>query len=88
MVGYDNPSIGRFTNSCLIRLEHELSYLAGSCCANLLKNKLVLPDDSLDELLNEEQEIGNHLGLLTKGLTLPESMLTINQALDSHLPIG
>lgn len=79
VVGYDNPCIGKFQNSSLVRLEHELSYLGGMCCANLLKPDLMLSEDQL---------FGPHVPLLTKGFTLSESVLTIEQALETHLPIG
>lgn len=88
VIGYDNPCVGKFHNSCLIRLEHELSYLGGMCCANLLKTDLILSDDVCDTAQDEDQVFGPHVSLLTKGFTLSESVLTIEQALDSHLPIG
>lgn len=88
VIGYDNPCVGRFQNATLTRLEHELSYLGGMCCANLLKTDLVLSDDVYDNAQNEDQLFGPHVPLLTKGFTLSQSVLTIEQALDSHLPIG
>lgn len=89
VVGYDNPCLGNpQKSSSLIRLEHELSYLAGMCCANLLKPDLMLSDDVYGNMHNEDQLFGPHVPLLTKGFTLSESILTIEQALESHLPIG
>lgn len=78
----------KFPNSCLIRLEHELAYLGGMCSANLMKKDLVLPGDKCDDLSPISETLKNHAALLGKGFALPDSMLTINQALDSHLPIG
>ncbi|XP_055684525.1 E3 ubiquitin-protein ligase highwire isoform X1 [Lutzomyia longipalpis] len=88
IVGYENPSMEKFPNSCLIRLEHELAYLGGMCSANLMKKDLVLPGDKCEDLSPISEMLKNHAGLLGKGFALPDSMLTINQALDSHLPIG
>uniref|UniRef100_A0A1B0GP35 PHR domain-containing protein n=1 Tax=Phlebotomus papatasi TaxID=29031 RepID=A0A1B0GP35_PHLPP len=88
IVGYENPSMEKFPNSCLIRLEHELAYLGGMCSANLMKKDLVLPGDKCDDLSPISETLKNHAALLGKGFALPDSMLTINQALDSHLPIG
>lgn len=88
VIGYDNPCVDKFKNWSLTRLEHELSYLGGMCCANLLKTDLALSDDLYDNTQNEDQLFGPHLSLLTKGFTLSQSVLTIEQAIDSHLPIG
>ncbi|GAB0089308.1 E3 ubiquitin-protein ligase highwire [Sergentomyia squamirostris] len=88
IVGYENPSMEKFPNSCLVRLEHELAYLGGMCSANLMKKDLVLPGDKCEDLSLISETLKNHAGLLGKGFALPDSMLTINQALDSHLPIG
>lgn len=76
---------GRFS---LVTLEQELSYLGGMCCANLLKMDLALSDDVYDNVHNEDELFGPHVPLLTKGFTLSKSVLTIEQALESHLPIG
>lgn len=59
------------------------------CSANLMKKELRLaeekgPDDS--NILGET--LVPHYSLLSKGLALSESMLTIHQALDTKLPIG
>ncbi|XP_055913946.1 E3 ubiquitin-protein ligase highwire isoform X3 [Eupeodes corollae] len=89
VVGYDNPTTVNAKNSCLIRLEHELAYLGGMCSANLMKKDLNLPDDKgVEDLSTIEDTLTNHHALLSKGFALSESILTVNQALESYLPIG
>ncbi|XP_067640218.1 E3 ubiquitin-protein ligase highwire isoform X3 [Eurosta solidaginis] len=89
VVGYDNPSTLTATNSCLIRLEQELAYLGGMCSANLMKKDLNLPDDKdIEDLGGVEETINTHHALLSKGFALSEPVLTVNQALESYLPIG
>ncbi|KAM8720838.1 hypothetical protein ACLKA7_006822 [Drosophila subpalustris] len=89
VVGYDNPTAINASNSCLIRLEQELSYLGGMCSANLMKKDLNLPDDKdMDDLSGIEETISAHHALLSKGFALSEPQLTVHQALESYLPIG
>lgn len=88
VVGYDNPTINQIPNYALMRLESELAYLGGMCSANLMKKDLVLPDDKSEDLTSIEETMLAHSSLLSKGLALPESLLTINQVLDSHFPKG
>lgn len=88
IVGYDNPSHIKYPNFCLMRLENELAYLGGMCSANLMKKDLILPDDKSEDLSTIEETLSLHSSLLSKGLALPESLLTINQVLDSHFPKG
>ncbi|XP_054731353.1 E3 ubiquitin-protein ligase highwire isoform X3 [Anastrepha obliqua] len=89
VVGYDNPSTLSAANSCLIRLEQELAYLGGMCSANLMKKDLNLPDDKdMEDLGGVEETINTHHALLSKGFALSDPFLTVNQALESYLPIG
>lgn len=89
IVGYDNPSQLKYSsNFCLIRLENELAYLGGMCSSNLMKKDLILPDDKSENLTTIEDTLTMHSALLSKGLALPDSLLTINQVLDSQLPKG
>lgn len=88
IIGYDNPSLNKFANYSLMRLENELAYLGGMCSANLMKKDLVLPDDKSEDLSCIEETMLAHSTLLSKGLALPETLLTINQVLDSHFPKG
>lgn len=78
----------RFPNFSLIRLENELAYLGGMCSANLMKKDLILPDDSPDDLSSIENTINMHSTLLSKGLSLPDTLLTIHDVLDSQFPKG
>ncbi|TDG40226.1 hypothetical protein AWZ03_013349 [Drosophila navojoa] len=89
VVGYDNPTAINASNSCLIRLEQELSYLGGMCSANLMKKDLNLPEDKeVDDMSGVEETISTHHALLSKGFALSEPQLTVHQALESYLPIG
>lgn len=59
------------------------------CSASLLKKSLVLPGENpLEDFSTIEKSIQSHSALLSKGLALSDSVLTINQALDSYLPVG
>lgn len=70
-------------------LENELAYLGGMCSAGLLKKNLMLPGENpLEDFSSVEKTIQVHSELLSKGLALSDSVLTINQALDSYLPVG
>lgn len=70
-------------------LECELSYLGGMCSASLMKKDLVLPGENpLDDFTAVEDTMKTHSSLLSKGLAISDSVLTIHQALDSYLPIG
>lgn len=76
-------------NSTLNWLESELSYLGGMCSASLMKKDLVLPGENpLEDFSSIEKSMQLHSTLLSKGLALSDSVLTINQALDSYLPVG
>ncbi|XP_023291814.2 E3 ubiquitin-protein ligase highwire [Lucilia cuprina] len=89
VVGYDNPVLLNGNNSCLVRIEQELSYLGGMCSANLMKKNLSLPDDKdVEDLSSISETISTHFALLSKGLALAEPELSIHQALESYLPIG
>lgn len=71
------------------RLECELAYLGGMCSAHLMKKDLILPGDGpTDDYASVEETIASHSALLSKGLAISDSVLTINQALESYLPIG
>lgn len=76
-------------NSTLNWLECELAYLGGMCSASLMKKDLVLPGENpLEDFSSIEKSMQLHSTLLSKGLALSDSVLTINQALDSYLPVG
>lgn len=86
-------------NVCLSRLECELAYLGGMCSANLMRKDLVLPGDGTAAAMAAEASdevaggcvddaLQTHSALLSKGLSLADSVLTVNQALDVYLPIG
>lgn len=85
------------SNACLSRLECELAYLGGMCGANLMRHDLVLPGDATAAVLGVGAEdvacsvaevMQTHATLLSKGLALADSVLTVNQALDTYLPMG
>ncbi|TMW41258.1 hypothetical protein DOY81_013662, partial [Sarcophaga bullata] len=77
VVGYDNPVLLNGNNSCLVRIEQELSYLGGMCSANLMKKNLSLPDDKdVEDLTSISETISTHFALLSKGLALAEPELT------------
>lgn len=79
----------KIPNSTLNWLENELAYLGGMCSAGLLKKNLMLPGENpLEDFSSVEKTIQVHSALLSKGLALSDSVLTINQALDSYLPVG
>lgn len=70
-------------------LECELAYLGGMCSASLMKKDLVLPGENpLEDFSTVEDTMKVHSSLLSKGLALSDAVLTVNQALDSYLPIG
>lgn len=48
----------------------------------------LLGDNPSDDYTNVEETIATHAALLSKGLAISDSVLTINQALDSYLPVG
>lgn len=86
-------------NACLTRLECELAYLGGMCSANLMRKDLVLPGDGTaaaaamaagaEEVASRvEDALQTHASLMSKGLALADSVLTVNQALDTYLPMG
>lgn len=88
IVGYDNPALLQSPTFSLIRLENELAYLGGMCSANLMKKNLILSMDKSEHLNSVEETLTTHSSLLSKGLALPENLLTINQVLDSNFPMG
>lgn len=47
-----------------------------------------LDDKEVEDLSTIEDTLTNHHSLLSKGFALSESILTVNQALESYLPIG
>ncbi|XP_058840925.1 E3 ubiquitin-protein ligase highwire [Topomyia yanbarensis] len=87
IIGYDNKNFVKFPSTSLIHLEYELSYLGGLCSANLLKKDLIFSDDINDSVVNIEEIIKKHSHLLSKGLMVSDAVLTINNALESNLPI-
>ncbi|XP_058468268.1 E3 ubiquitin-protein ligase highwire isoform X2 [Malaya genurostris] len=87
IIGYDNKSLVKFPSTSLIHLEYELSYLGGLCSANLLKKDLSFSDDINESMVNIEETVKKHTPLLSKGLMVSDSVLTINNALESNLPI-
>lgn len=88
IVGYDNPALLQSPTFSLIRLENELAYLGGMCSANLMKKDLILSLDKSEHLNSVEETLSTHSSLLSKGLALPENLLTINQVLESNFPMG
>ncbi|XP_055524898.1 E3 ubiquitin-protein ligase highwire isoform X3 [Wyeomyia smithii] len=87
IIGYDNRSVIKYPSTSLIHLEYELSYLGGLCSANLLKKDLIFSDDVNESVVNIEDTIKKHSALLSKGLMVSDTVLTINNALESNLPI-
>lgn len=86
---YSNHFQTKLPNSTLNWLECELAYLGGMCSGSLLKKTLTLPGENpLEDFSSVEKTIQVHSALLSKGLALSDSVLTINQALDSYLPVG
>jgi E3 ubiquitin-protein ligase MYCBP2 len=61
--------------------------LGGLCSANLLKKDLIFPDDLNENISNAEETLKKYSNLLSKGLMVSDSVLTISNALESHLPI-
>lgn len=45
-------------------------------------------DNATDDLNGIEEVLQTHASLLSKGLAISDSVLTVNQALDTYLPIG
>lgn len=45
-------------------------------------------DDLPDDIANAEETLNKYSGILSNGLLVPDTMLTINNALDSILPVG
>lgn len=59
------------------------------CSANLMKKELRLAEErGVDDSGVLGETLACHNSLLSKGLALSDSMLTIHQALDTKLPIG
>ncbi|XP_055618511.1 E3 ubiquitin-protein ligase highwire isoform X2 [Toxorhynchites rutilus septentrionalis] len=87
IIGYDNRNLTKYPSTSLIHLEYELSYLGGLCSANLLKKDLIFSDDVTENIANTEETLKKHIPLLSKGLMVSDSVLTINNALESNLPI-
>ncbi|XP_055587703.1 E3 ubiquitin-protein ligase highwire isoform X4 [Uranotaenia lowii] len=87
IIGFDNKNIMKYPSASLIHLEYELSYLGGLCSANMLKKDLIFSDDLSENLANTEETIKKHTALLSKGLMVADSVLTISNALESNLPI-
>ncbi|XP_062536745.1 E3 ubiquitin-protein ligase highwire-like [Armigeres subalbatus] len=87
VIGYDNKNLMKYPSTSLIHLEYELSYLGGLCSANLLKKDLMFSDDLTENMANIEDTLKKHAALLSKGLMVADSVLTINNALESNLPI-
>lgn len=79
----------KLPNLTLNALECELAYLGGMCSSSLLRKNLTLPGESPHEDYSSvEKTLEAHSQLLSKGLALSDSVLTISQALDSYLPVG
>lgn len=77
------------SNNTLNWLEYELTYLSGMCSASLLKKDLVLPGENpFEDFSSIETTLKEHSILLSKGLAISDSFLTINQALEPCLPAG
>lgn len=54
-----------------------------------MKKDLILPGENpLEDFSAVEETMKAHSTLLSKGLALSDSVLTVNQALDSYLPVG
>lgn len=88
IVGYDNPALLQSPTFSLIRLENELAYLGGMCSANLMKKNIIVSMDKSENLNCVEETLSTHSSLLSKGLALPENLLTISQVLESNFPMG
>ncbi|KAL9694804.1 hypothetical protein quinque_014089 [Culex quinquefasciatus] len=87
IIGYDNKNQMKYPSTSLIHLEYELSYLGGLCSANLLKKDLIFSDDITENIANVEETLNKHTALLSKGLMVSDTVLTIGNALESNLPI-
>ncbi len=48
----------------------------------------IIGDNPSEDFANVEDTITAHAALLSKGLAISDSVFTVNQALDSYLPVG